>query len=49
MAAKHGMLTLLFVTRSHTHDIHFTGLVTASAATVLAGPFSKSGYLTLVV
>ena len=43
LTAKYGMLTLPSVTRSHARDIHITGLVTASAAIILAGFSSRSG------
>ncbi len=51
LRAEHGMLTPLPVTCSHANDIHITDLVTASAAIILAGSFSRScyHYLTLAV
>ena len=49
LAAKHRMLTLLPITRSHARDVHITDLVTASAAIILAGSSSRSLYLTLAV
>ncbi len=50
LTPKHRMLTMLPVTPSHAHDIHITGLVTASAAIFLAGSSSRScSYVTLAV
>ncbi len=49
LTGKQWVLTLLPVTCSQAHYIHITGLVTASAVIIVAGFFSKSGYLTLAV